>query len=67
MVEFTPEQLFKVSFSLILFVACCMNASDVWSDRVYRFLNHVTDTDMFLVQSAVTCGAFVWYVYSLSV
>lgn len=39
----------------------CMNAVTYYGELVERILNHVTDADMFLVQSAVTCCALFWF------
>jgi hypothetical protein len=39
-----------------------MNAATDYSAPVNWILSHVTDADMFLVQSAVTCCALFWFV-----
>jgi hypothetical protein len=41
--------------------ALCMNAATYYSELSSWLLSHVNDTDMFLVQSVVTCGALFWY------
>ena len=40
----------------------CMNAVTYYGELIGWILSHVTDADMFLVQSAVTCCALFWYV-----
>jgi hypothetical protein len=40
----------------------CMNAATSYGELIDWILNHVTDADMFIIQSAVTCGALFWYV-----
>ena len=42
-----------------------MNAATTYSAPVSWVLSHVTDADMFLVQSAVTCCALFWFVWLL--
>ena len=37
-----------------------MNAATYYAELIDWLLSHVTDTDMFLLQSAVTCGALFW-------
>lgn len=44
----------------------CMNSATSYSELIDWILSHVTDADMFIVQSAVTCGALCWCVYLLS-
>ena len=39
-----------------------MNAVTYYGELVDWILDHVTDVDMFIVQSAVTCGALFWFV-----
>lgn len=39
-----------------------MNASTYYTELIGWLLSHVNDTDMFLVQSVVTCGALCWCV-----
>jgi hypothetical protein len=41
-----------------------MNAVTFYREQVDWILGHVTDADMFLVQSVVTCGALFWFVSS---
>lgn len=41
-----------------------MNAFTYYRELIDWLLSHVTETEMFLLQSAVTCGALVWYVPS---
>jgi hypothetical protein len=40
----------------------CMNAATYYGELIDWILSHVTDADMFLVQSAVTCCALFWFV-----
>ena len=40
----------------------CMNAATSYGELIDWILSHVTDADMFIVQSAVTCGALFWFV-----
>lgn len=40
-----------------------MNATTYYQELAHWLLSHVTDADMFLMQSAVTCGALFWYVW----
>lgn len=49
----------------LLGVVCCMNAATYYSELIDWLLSHVTESDMFLVQSAVTCCALFWYVWPL--
>jgi hypothetical protein len=42
-----------------------MNAITFYSELVNWSLNHVTDRNMFIIQSALTCGAVIWFVHSL--
>jgi hypothetical protein len=44
------------------FTRLCMNAVTYYGELIDWILSHVTDADMFLVQSAVTCGALFWFV-----
>jgi hypothetical protein len=37
-----------------------MNAITFYSELVNWSLNHVTDRNMFIIQSALTCGAIIW-------
>lgn len=51
------------SFILIILPALelfCMNAATYYAELIDWLLSHVSDTDMFLLQSAVTCGALFW-------
>jgi hypothetical protein len=45
----------------------CMNAATNYSAPLNWILSHVTEADMFLVQSAVTCCALFWFVCRLCV
>lgn len=40
-----------------------MNAIQFYRELVDWILSHVTDADMFIVQSVVTCGALFWFVH----
>ena len=70
MVELRPETIFQVVFTLLFIVGgLCMNATTYYLELAQWLLSHVTDADMFLIQSVVTCGALFWYVeacYSLA-
>ena len=44
------------------FTRLCMNAAAYYGELIDWILSHVTDADMFLVQSAVTCCALFWFV-----
>lgn len=39
-----------------------MNAVTFYAELVDWSLNHVTDRNMFIIQSVVTCGALIWFV-----
>ena len=48
------------------FIRLCMNAVTYYGELIDWILSHVTDADMFLVQSAVTCCALFWCVRPIS-
>ena len=73
---FVSGFLFVVSGLATFFVL--INGSSAWSEHIELsnqfcmntygelidwILSHVTDADMFIVQSAVTCGALFWFAH----
>jgi hypothetical protein len=43
-----------------------MNAQTFWLDTWQWLSNHATETNMFIVQTLVTCSALTWFVKTLS-
>ena len=58
----TPTDLDDPSDITNFFTRLCMNAATYYGELIDWILSHVTDADMFLVQSAVTCCALFWFV-----
>lgn len=58
-----PDDCDALLYSTIsFFTRLCMNAVTYYGELIDWILSHVTDADMFLVQSAVTCCALFWCV-----
>ena len=67
MVSLRPELIFQLIVSVLVVIGGLvfngrMNAVPSHGDMAHWALAQLTDADMFLMQSVVTCGALFWYV-----
>lgn len=71
MVSLRPELIFQLIVSVLVVIGGLafngrINAVPSHSDIAHWALAQLTDADMFLMQSVVTCGALFWYVIFLT-